>query len=206
MKTIRELNIKGWSGYLFQEMVNILDINPECFMVGNVEECTDGTIFYNICYSDKTGVPHIVFNNIDCYFKTNGDYSSLIFCDNNNNKKNIINIYFKIIKQLRDEVFSFLDEFEDHNFVFADDFTRFRFIKNDNVIAYVVDDDDDDDDDDINPSRFKFRTDDNLLYNKKINISVCVISLSSVIKKENIHYPLFRLQKCFFENENFKKK
>ena len=42
-----------------------------------------------------------------------------------------------------------------------EDFTIFRFIKNDNVIDY-------DDDDDINLSRFKFRTDDNLLYNKKL--------------------------------------
>ena len=66
-------------------------------------------------------------------------------------------------------------------------------------------DDDDNDDVDINPSRFKFRTDDNLLYNKKINIPVCVISLSSVIKKENIHYPLFKLQKCFYVNTNFLK-
>ena len=63
MKTIRELNIKDWSGYFFEEMVNILDIDPECFTVGNVKECTD------IYYSDKTGVPHIIFNNIDCYFK-----------------------------------------------------------------------------------------------------------------------------------------
>ena len=38
-----------------------------------------------------------------------------------------------------------------------------------------------------------------------INIPVCVISLSSVIKKENIYYPIFRLQKCFYENESFKK-
>ena len=89
-----------------------------------------------------------------------------------------------------------IDAFEDHNFVLADNFTRFRFIKNDNVIDY----DDDDDDDDINLSRFKFRTDDNLLYNKKINIPVCVISLSSIIKKENIHYPIFKLQKCFYED------
>ena len=82
MKTIRELNIKNWSGYIFQEMVNILDIDPECFMVGNVIECTDGTMFCDIYYSEKTGVPHIVFNNIYCYFKKNGDYSSLFFCDN----------------------------------------------------------------------------------------------------------------------------
>ena len=77
--------------------------------------------------------------------------------------KNIINIYFKIIKQIRDEVFSFIHEFEDYNFVFADDFTRFRFLKNNNVIDY-----DDDDDNDINLSRFKFKTDDNLLYKKKL--------------------------------------
>ena len=77
-------------------MVNILDIDPECFVVVNVKECTNGTMICNIYYSDKTGVPHIVFNNMDCYLKKNGDYSSLIFCDNKN--KNIINIYIKIIK------------------------------------------------------------------------------------------------------------
>ena len=65
------------------------------------------------------------------------------------------------------------------------------------------DDDDDDDDNDIIPSRFKFRTDDSLLYNRKNNITVCVISLSSVTKKEIIHYPIFKLQKCFYENESF---
>ena len=80
-------------------------------------------------------------------------------CDVKMDFKFLNEICFKIIKQLRGKVFSFIDEFEDHNFVFADDFTRFRFVKNDNVIA----DDDDDDDDDINPSRFKFKTDDNLL-------------------------------------------
>ena len=68
MKTIRDLNIEEWCGYFFEKMVNILDIDPECFTVSNAKECTDGTILYNLCYSDKTGVPHIVFNNIDCYF------------------------------------------------------------------------------------------------------------------------------------------
>ena len=50
-------------------MVNNLDIDPECFMVSNAKECADGTMLYNLCYSDKIGVPHIVFNNIDCYLK-----------------------------------------------------------------------------------------------------------------------------------------
>ena len=121
---------------------------------------------------------------------------SLIFCDNNKYKN--INIYFKIIKQIRDEVFSFTDEFEDDDFIFVDDFTRFRFIKNDNVIDY----DDNDEDDDI-LTNFKFITDDICYTIKKNNIPVCVISRSSVSKKESIHYPILRLQKCFYENESF---
>ena len=40
-------------------MVNILDIDPKCFMVSDAKECTDGTMAYNLCYSDKTGVTHI---------------------------------------------------------------------------------------------------------------------------------------------------
>ena len=48
MKTLRELRIKHWSGYFFEETVNILDIDPECFMVSNAKECADGTILYNL--------------------------------------------------------------------------------------------------------------------------------------------------------------
>ena len=47
--------------------------------------------------------------------------------------------------------------------------------------------------------RFRFRTDDNLVYNQKINISICVISLSCVVKRGDVYYPQFKLQKCFYE-------
>ena len=50
---------------------------------------------------------------------------------------------------------------------------------------------------------FKIKTDDNLIYNKRINIPVCVISLSSIIGKEHNYYPNFKLQKCLYENESF---
>ena len=69
MKAIKELNIKNWSGYFFEKMVNILKIDPECFMVSNAKKCTEGTMLYNLCYSDKIRVPHIVFNNMDYCFK-----------------------------------------------------------------------------------------------------------------------------------------
>ena len=60
MKTIRELKIKEWSGYFFAEIVNILDIDPECFMVSDTKQCTDGAMIYNLCNSDKL-VYHILF-------------------------------------------------------------------------------------------------------------------------------------------------
>ena len=73
MKTIRELNIIDWSGYFFEEMINILDIDPDCFGINDTKQCTDGAIIYNICYNDKFGVPHIAFNSIDwCFKKMNG--------------------------------------------------------------------------------------------------------------------------------------
>ena len=47
--------------------------------------------------------------------------------------------------------------------------------------------------------KFKFRTDYNLVYNEIINIPVCVISLSSVIKRKNNYYPNFKLKSCFMK-------
>ena len=99
MKTIRKLKIKDWSAYIFKEMINILDIEPEYFMVNGFKGCKDGSILFNLYYSKENGVPHIVFNNIECIFKISGIYSYLIFCKNNKNK-DVINNYVKIIDQI----------------------------------------------------------------------------------------------------------
>ena len=48
-------------------------------MVNDFKGCKDGSILFNLCYSDETSVPHIVFNNIECIFKKSGIYSYLIF-------------------------------------------------------------------------------------------------------------------------------
>ena len=88
--------------------------------------------------------------------------------------KNMMFTYGKIIKQLEDKIFSFVDEFEDEKFIFDGNFIR-----------------------------FKFKTDDNLVYNKRINIPVCVISLSSITGKEHNYHPVLKLQKCLYESESF---
>ena len=160
----------------FGKTVNILDIDPECFEINDFKRCKDGTTICNLCYFDKIGVPHIVFDNIDCCFKKsmkNSDFRFLIFFADGKNKNMIFN-YGKIIKKIEDEIFSFIDEFEDEKFIFDCDFMS-----------------------------FKFKTDDNIVYNKIINIPVCVISVHSITEKKLNYYTNFKLQKCLYENESF---
>ena len=116
----------------------------------------------------------IFFNDIECIFRKSAIYSYLIFCKNNKSK-DMINNYVRIIDQLGEEIISWIDELEE------DDSFELR--------ADIM--------------KFKFRTDDNLVCNENNNILVCVISLSSIIKRKNAYYPNFRLQRCFCERENF---
>ena len=161
MKMIRELNTLDVSSYFFKEMINILDIEPEYFMINDFKGCKGGSTLCNLCYSAENGIPHIVFNNIERTFKKSGIYSYLVFCESDKNKDMVYN-YSKIIDQLKEEIISWIDE--EDSFTLGDDFLKFRF-----------------------------RTDDNLIYNEKINIPVCVVSLGSIIKRKNNYYPSFKL-------------
>ena len=49
-------------------------------------------------------------------------------------------------------------------------------------------------------TRFRFKTDDKLPYNQKINVAICVISIDSVFEKRNWYYPQIELQNCFYES------
>ena len=53
-------------------------------------------------------------------------------------------------------------------------------------------------------TRFRFKTDDKLPYNQKINVPVCVISISSVVNKGGWYYFQTSLQECFYENDYLK--
>ena len=176
MTTIRELNIKNGIRYFFKEIVNIVDMEPEYFMVNDFKRCKDGSIIFNLCYCSGDSVSHIVFNDIECIFRKCGVYSYLILCESDKNK-DMINNYVRIVDKIKDEIITWVDdEFDDDEFNLGDDFIR-----------------------------LKFRTDDNLVYNEKINTPACVISLGSVIKKRNIYYLQLKLQKSFYKNVSFLK-
>ena len=155
-------------------MTNINDFDPEFLLVNDFKSSKDGSILFNMTYWEEYNVPHIVFNNIECVFRKSGVFSYLIFCESDKNKK-MLDDYVKVIYGIKFYYFvklSFIDEFEDDLFILGKDFMR-----------------------------FKFRTDDKLAYNKKNNVSVCVTSMSVVIKKGYWYYPQIRLQECFYEND-----
>ena len=92
-------------------------------------------------YCEENNVPDIVFNNIKCIF------SSLIFCENDKNKK-MLDRYVRLVDKIKEEILSFIDEYEDDDdlFIAGKDFMR-----------------------------FKFKINDKLPYNQKINSSLCNI-------------------------------
>ena len=51
--------------------------------------------------------------------------------------------------------------------------------------------------------RFRFETNHNLPCNQKINVPVCVITISGVFEERNWYYPQIELQDCFYENSDY---
>ena len=87
MKTIRELNIKGWSGYIFTNMTKINDFDPDFLLINDFKTSKDGPILFNVNYCEENNIPHIVFNNIECIFRKVSVFSCLSFCESGKNQK-----------------------------------------------------------------------------------------------------------------------
>ena len=49
--------------------------------------------------------------------------------------------------------------------------------------------------------KIRFKTNDDLLLNKIINIPVCVLIVSSIFKEDSKYYPQVLLHDCFYEYE-----
>ena len=152
-------------------MTNINDLDPEFLLINDFKSSNGWLILFNIGYCEENNVPHIAFNNIESIFRKSGIFSYLIFRESDKNEKMPDN-YVKVIDGIKEEVLSFIDEFEGNLCIMSNDFMR-----------------------------FKFKTNDKLPYNKKINVPVCVISISGVVKKDNWYYPQIKLQHCFYEHD-----
>ena len=174
MKTIKRLNFQDKLVYFFKNMRNINDFNPELLSIDDFAIFKDGSMMFDIVFCEENTVPHIVFNSIECIFIKSGVFSYLIFCESDKNKK-MLDKYIKVIDKIKEEMLLLtIDEYKigDDLFVMGKDFTR-----------------------------FKFKSDDKLVYNQKINVPVCVISISSVFERGGWYYPQTELQDCFYESD-----
>ena len=171
MKTVKRLNIPDKLGYFFMNMTNINDFDLELLMIDDFAIFKYGSIMFDIVCCEGNNAPHIVFNNIECIFRKSGVFSYLIFCESDKNKE-MLDKYIKVIDKIKEEILFLTidkDEIGDDLFVMGRDFMK-----------------------------FKFQTDDKLPYNEKINIPVCVISISSVFEKGDWYYSQIELQDCFY--------
>ena len=141
-------------------MTNINHFDPKLLVINEFTIFEDGSVMFDISYCEKNNVTHIAFNNVECIFRKSGVFSYLIFCETEKNEK-MLDKYTKIIDEIKEQIFFIIeDENEGKNFIMGKNFMRFRF-----------------------------KTNDNLVYNQKINVPVCVISISSLFEERNWYYP-----------------
>ena len=81
MKTIRELNIREWYGYIFTNITNSNDSGPKFLLINDFKSSKDGSILFNVNYCEENNLLYMVFNNIECIFRKSGVFSYLIFCE-----------------------------------------------------------------------------------------------------------------------------
>ena len=96
MKTVKKLNIKDKPGYVFMNMTNINNFDPNILVINEFTIFENSSIIFEINYCQENITLHIVFNNIDCVFRKNCVFSYLIFCETEKNRK-ILKNYTKII-------------------------------------------------------------------------------------------------------------
>ena len=140
MKIIKRLNIQDKPSYFFKYMTNIDDIEPECFIADEFTIIKDGSIVFDVVYNEEDNVTYIVFNNIVCIFRKSENFSYLFFCENDKNK-GMLNNYAGIIDQLKEEILYILENVKN--------------IQDELILGKYF-------------MRFRFKTDDNLPYNKKL--------------------------------------
>ena len=101
MKTIKGLNIQDKPGYLFMNMTNIKDLDPDLIMKNEFTITKDESISFDISYCEENNKVHVVFNDIEYIFEKGGVFSYLIFCESDKNKE-ILDRYIKIIDQIKE--------------------------------------------------------------------------------------------------------
>ena len=114
MITFRQSNIENRPYYIFNDIINIKNFDPNFPNVNKISFKNTDPVIHNIKYITMTCLDHenidsenslcLIFNNVDGYIieKSNG-YKYLIFASTNNNKK-VLRKYKKLWDEVKNQI------------------------------------------------------------------------------------------------------
>ena len=131
MKLTKKLDIENKTDYFFNNMTNINDFDPRLLSINEITVFNSGSTFCGIHYCEKSNTPYIIFNNVKCIFRKNGENKYLIICESRKNKE-MLKSYTKIFDEIKKQIMFITG---DEVFVMGKSLTRFK-IKTNNVLPY----------------------------------------------------------------------
>ena len=171
MKTIKQVNSKNRQNYFFNDMTNISDFDPSLLNIEQVSFENDKLIIYDIKYIKDLNSPNSLYLV----------FNNLDACIEKKGKNKYL-------------IFASTDKNEmvlgDYIEVWDEVKEQIELITGDKVTKYGKD-----------FMKIKFEIDDDLLLNKILNISVCVVIIRSVFEESDKYYPQALLHTCFYEYE-----
>ena len=165
MKSFKYINIKNRPYYLFNNMINIKDFDPNSLSINQITfEKNVDCIIYEIEYFknfDSASSLYFIFNNVDAYIEynlneDNSETKYLVFPFADKNREALEN-YTELWDEIKDQI---------------------KTINGDNPIEYGKD-----------FMKARFESNDDLTLCKILNIPVCIIVVNSVFQRDNNYYP-----------------
>ena len=185
MKTIGQINIESRQVYFFNDMTNVNDFDPSLLNIDEIFFKSDELIIYDIKYIknlNSLNTFYLVFNNLDAYIGKSGENGYLIFASTEK-----IKIMLKNYTELWDEIKNQIELITGDK---VTKYSKYFLITGDKVTKYSKD-----------FMKIRFKTNDNLLLKKIINIPVYAVIVNSIFKENNEYHPQVLLPDCFYVYE-----
>ena len=105
MRSIKQINIKNRSYYLFSDTINIKDFDPNLLSIDKISFKSTDAVIYNMKYItmkslnhvniDTENPPYFIFNNVDGYIEESNCNKYLVFASTDKNKE-VLKKYTKL--------------------------------------------------------------------------------------------------------------
>ena len=172
MRTLRQIDIKSRSEYVFDSMTNIKRYDTNLVIVNQLSFINDDAVNYEIEYSkdyDNAYPLYLVFNDVDMYFSCVNGEKYLVFAQTDGDER-VLKNYKKLWNEVKEEIRTIKGGGE-----------PFEYEKD-----YMI---------------TRLESDNGLPLDKVLNIPVCVIIVRSAFEDDDKFYPQVCFERCSLEYE-----